>query len=206
MWDECDQLCFNTINSYTCACRANFTLQADSGHCKDLTGDQAKVIFSFGTRLIETDQSGQNVRTILASDELDIGAFDYNYAKRVFYLADDKSNKIYKGVYDASGFMRLTPLITTNIIGPFALSVDWTTDKLYLVQKSIGRIDVFTANGLNRTGLITSNIFTPTCIALDTNSSFMFFADIGNTNNRLQKPKIERASMDGTIRQVNLGS
>jgi low density lipoprotein-related protein 2 len=101
----------------------------------------------------------------------------------------------------------MSPLLTSNIEAPLSLAVDWITDKLYLIQKSIGRIDVFAATPsgtTNRTALITTNIFTPTSMVIDPNSSYLFFADMGNVleNARLQGPKIERASMDGTVRQV----
>ena len=89
-----------------------------------------------------------------------------------------------------------------NIVGPFELAVDWLTDKVYLVQKSLARIDVFTPNGQNRTDLLTSDIFRPTSIALDPNENFLFFTDAGNSGNKLQPPKIERAFMDGTGRHV----
>lgn len=101
--------------------------------------------------------------------------------------------------------MRLTPYITLNIMGPFSLAVDWITDKLYVAQKALGRIDVFvlqSQQAINRTALITTNLFSPTSLVIDTNSSYLFFADSGNSNNRVQGPKIERASLDGSIRKV----
>jgi hypothetical protein len=36
MWDECDQICNNLINSYSCECKANYSLM-QNGHCKHLT-------------------------------------------------------------------------------------------------------------------------------------------------------------------------
>ena len=87
-------------------------------------------------------------------------------------------------------------------MGPYSIAVDWITDKIYLAQKSISRIDVFTSNGLNRTNIVTSNIFTPNCIALDPTNSFLFLVDSGNPVNKLQPPKIERMLMDGNGRQI----
>ncbi len=60
---------------------------------------------------------------------------------------------------------------------------------------------MFTTDGQMRTNLITTNIYTPTSIALDPLSSFLFFTDTGGSN-KLQKPKIERSFMDGTGRIV----
>jgi hypothetical protein len=164
------------------------------------------VIFSLGSKILETDPNGGNVRVLLDNADLDISSFDFNYRSGVFYLTDDKNSKVYKGVYDSIGMLRMSPLVTANILAPLSLTVDWITDKIYLIQKSVGRIDVFAPSGasINRTALITTNIFSPTSMALDPNSSYLFFADMGNVqgNIRLQGPKIERASMDGTIRKV----
>ena len=41
MWDECDQSCTNTNGSYSCSCRANFTVD-ETGHCKHQTSKTNK--------------------------------------------------------------------------------------------------------------------------------------------------------------------
>lgn len=82
-----------------------------------------------------------------------------------------------------------------------SIAVDWINDKLYIAEKPTSRIDVFTSDGIYRTNLITTNIYAPTSIALDPLESYLFFTDAGGLN-KLQKPKIERAFMDGTGRVV----
>ncbi len=101
------------------------------------------------------------------------------------------------------GSFRINPLITSNIIGPFNLAIDWLTDKIYIAQKSTSRIDAFTNDGLNRTNILASNLFAPTSICVDVTQSYMFVADAGNQMNvKMQPAKIERVSMDGTNRRV----
>lgn len=46
--------------------------------------------------MFETNQQGLNSRQILDNDDLMISSFDFNYEKKVFYLADDKNNKVIK--------------------------------------------------------------------------------------------------------------
>lgn len=87
-------------------------------------------------------------------------------------------------------------------MGPFSVSIDWITNKIYLAQQSLSRIDIFTSDGKNRTDIISSNIFSPNSIVLDPIENFLFFTDSGNPRNKLQKPKIERSFMDGTGRHV----
>ncbi len=43
MWDECDQICNNLVNSYSCECKANYTKMAN-GHCKHLTSKFSRQI------------------------------------------------------------------------------------------------------------------------------------------------------------------
>ena len=91
----------------------------------------------------------------------------------------------------------MVPIISSNIIGPFSVAVDWITGNIYLLEKSIARIDVFTSNGQNRTNLITSNLFAPTSIVLDPLQGFLFFTDSGNVLiSKLQPAKIERGRLD----------
>jgi hypothetical protein len=42
------------------------------------------------------------VRTLLDNSDLDISNFDYNFRTGVFYLSDDKSNKV---VFDENTFL-----------------------------------------------------------------------------------------------------
>jgi hypothetical protein len=109
-------------------------------------------------------------------------------------------------VYDTltGQFKMMVPLITNNIVGPFSIACDWITGNIYLVEKSLARIDVFSSfNGLlNRTNLLTSNLYSPNSIALDPVMGLMFFVDSGNPISKLQAPKIERAFMDGSGRQI----
>ena len=81
------------------------------------------------------------------------------------------------------------------------MAVDWVNDKLYVAEKPTSRIDVFTTDGLYRTNLVTTNIFSPTSIAVDPTTAFLFFTDAGGST-KLQKPKIERMFMDGLGRTI----
>jgi DNA-binding beta-propeller fold protein YncE len=109
---------------------------------------------------------------------------------------------MYKAIYEPASKFKIEPIISENIKGPFSLAVDWITNKLYLSQKSLSRIDVFSFDGHNRSNLIVSNLISPSSIVLDPFESFLFFTDTGSLINKLQSPKIERALMDGSNRQI----
>lgn len=69
-------------------------------------GDRARVIFSLGTRILESDLNGQNVRVLVENnDGWDLGSFDYNYAKSVFYVADNKNSKVTFNKYTSGMFL-----------------------------------------------------------------------------------------------------
>jgi hypothetical protein len=44
--------------------------------------------------VIETDLNGQQERILVENSEMDIGSFDFNYETGVFYVVDDKNNKV----------------------------------------------------------------------------------------------------------------
>jgi DNA-binding beta-propeller fold protein YncE len=109
---------------------------------------------------------------------------------------------MYKAIYEQNSQLRLELILSNNIQGPYSLAVDWITNKLYLSQKSLSRIDVFSFDGINRSNLIISNLISPTGIVLDPFDSFLFFTDSGSLLNKLQPPKLERVLMDGSNRQI----
>lgn len=113
---------------------------------------------------------------------------------------------MYKALYNSTSQLKLELILSNNIQGPYSLAVDWISNKLYLSQKSLSRIDVFSFDGSNRSNIIISNLVSPTSIVLDPLDSFLFFADSGSLSNKLQPPKIERVLMDGSNRQIIIKS
>lgn len=196
-------------------------------------GNQARVLFSVGNKIYETNLDGNNLRLVIDNKDFRISSFDFNFAKNTFYFTDEKNskvyiytcfspitisimiiriqikflidwNKIYRGRYESNGVLQISPFITTNIGGPLYLAVDWVTENIYLAQTLYSRLDIFSPDGSNRTSLINSDIYTPSSLALDPSESVIFFTDNGNMRNlKLQGPKIERAFMDGSGRKVS---
>ena len=62
--------------------------------------------------------------------------------------------------------------------------IDWIPKKIYLLEKTVNRIDVFTLNGENRTNLITSDINTPTAVVRDPNEGFINANFIKSTSSK----------------------
>ena len=73
---------------------------------------------------------------------------------------------------------------------PVSIAVDWVSDNLYVVDSLGQKIDIFDIDGDYHAIVMSSNLTSPTDIALDPRSGFMFITD----NNR-----ILRAHMDGSL-------
>ena len=57
-------------------------------------GDAARVIFSVGNKIYETNQRGDNLRTLMDNNDLDIRSIDYNFDANTIYMADEKNKKV----------------------------------------------------------------------------------------------------------------
>jgi hypothetical protein len=58
-------------------------------------------MFSVGSKIYETNQRGDNLRTIMDNNEVDIRSIDYNFETNSIYMADEKNKKVilFKFVY-----------------------------------------------------------------------------------------------------------
>jgi len=59
-------------------------------------------MFSVGSKIYETNQRGDNLRTIMDNNEVDIRSIDYNFETNTIYMADEKNKKVkilFKFVY-----------------------------------------------------------------------------------------------------------
>nr|CAD7443152.1 unnamed protein product [Timema bartmani] len=82
-------------------------------------------------------------------------------------------------------------VVTTDLISPDGLAIDWFTQKLYWTDGETNRIEVASVTGEHRKVLIWSDIDQPRAIALVPMKKFMFWTDWGEV------PKIERVGMNG---------
>jgi len=59
-------------------------------------------MFSVGSKIYETNQRGDNLRTIMDNNEVEIRSIDYNFETNTIYMADEKNKKVnilFKFVY-----------------------------------------------------------------------------------------------------------
>lgn len=80
---------------------------------------------------------------------------------------------------------------------PISIAIDWITNKMYIVEAEVARIDMFSLDGkMMKTNIITNNIHQPTSVAIDPIAVYLFFSDEGD-GNRIPA-RINRCLLDGS--------
>ncbi|CAM4944086.1 unnamed protein product [Rotaria socialis] len=195
IWDECDQDCQNTIGSYVCTCRANYTLEVGN-RCKHINSDNMKMFVAIANKIYEIDRL-RNARIIYTGPEnMTIHAVDYHYRNQLLYFADPYAHKIYS--LSLSSLMSPAQLVLEkNIRMPMSIAIDWITNKMYIVETELARIDMFSLDGkMMKTNIVINNIYEPSSIAIDPIAEYLFFADEGDSFR--VSAKINRCLLDGS--------
>lgn len=90
-----------------------------------------------------------------------------------------------------------TLVLEKNIRMPTSIAVDWITNKLYIVESELARIDMFSLDGkMMKTNIIINNLYRPSAIAIDPIAEYLFFADEGDSYRITAK--ISRCFIDGS--------
>jgi hypothetical protein len=57
-------------------------------------GDNARILFSIGSKIFESDKMARNVRQVFDNSDFDISSMDYEFSSKIFYFVDSKKNKV----------------------------------------------------------------------------------------------------------------
>ncbi|XP_032801941.2 low-density lipoprotein receptor-related protein 2 [Petromyzon marinus] len=195
MWGVCDQFCENRPAGHMCQCSPGYLLEYGK-HCRaDVTSGVASLLFSNGKDLVMSDLQGRTVRVLVPSQNRGVAVgVDYHYILRRVFWTDTMQNKVLSVNMDT---LAVETVLSVALDMPENLAVDWISNKLYIVESSVDRIDVTDLNGANRLTLIAENLGRPRGIALDPTVGYMFFSDWDDASGN---PRLERAYMDGTNR------
>jgi DNA-binding beta-propeller fold protein YncE len=88
-------------------------------------------------------------------------------------------------------------VLEKNLRMPISIAVDWITNKLYIVESELARVDMFSLDGkMMKTNIIINNIHHPTSIAIDPIAEYLFLTDDGD-HYRITA-KIFRCFLDGS--------
>ncbi|XP_055949393.1 low-density lipoprotein receptor-related protein 6-like [Argiope bruennichi] len=140
-------------------------------------------------RLIDAEPRRRNASRILIKDLEDVNFVDFYFEEQLIFWADVGLEEIRS--MHISDPKTNRSIITTGLISPDGLAVDWMGKKLYWSDSETNRIEVSNLDGTYRKVLFWRDLDQPRSIALVPTDGWMFWTDWGET------PKIEKASMDG---------
>ncbi|KAL5006584.1 hypothetical protein ScPMuIL_015390 [Solemya velum] len=129
--------------------------------------------------------------TVVVGDLDDAAAVDFLYdLGRICWT--DVSLQMIKCTQLTPDNTKQTDIISTGLVSPDGLAIDWLGQKLYWTDSETNRIEVSNLNGSHRKVLFWQDLDQPRAIALDPVNGYMYWTDWGET------PKIEKAGMDGS--------
>uniref|UniRef100_A0AAQ5Z5D7 Low-density lipoprotein receptor-related protein 2 n=1 Tax=Amphiprion ocellaris TaxID=80972 RepID=A0AAQ5Z5D7_AMPOC len=192
IWGICDQLCEDRPGTHHCSCADGYFLQ--QGHvCKaNVTAGLPQLIFTNGGDVMMADIHGRIVRTLVPSQGKGYAVgLAYHMHSDIVFWSDTYTKKVSLVQRD------IKEVLTNSVHSVQNLAVDWINFKLYVLEARVERIDVCDFDGGNRVTLVAENLQTPHGLALDSTVGYMFFTDMGVSN---ENTKLERAFMDGSNR------
>uniref|UniRef100_A0A8C6JD55 Uncharacterized protein n=1 Tax=Melopsittacus undulatus TaxID=13146 RepID=A0A8C6JD55_MELUD len=165
MWGVCDQLCEDRVGHHQCHCVEGYFLEHHRYCRANTSAGVASIIFSNGRDLLIGDLHGRSFRTLVQSQNrgVAVGVDFHFYLHRIFWT-DTVQDKVFSINIDGSDFQEV---LNVSVDTPENLAVDWVTNKLYVVETSVNRIDMVNLDGTNRVTLIAENLGNPRGIALD---------------------------------------
>uniref|UniRef100_A0A7M4ERZ6 LDL receptor related protein 5 n=1 Tax=Crocodylus porosus TaxID=8502 RepID=A0A7M4ERZ6_CROPO len=175
---HCGHLCLAVPSGYRCGCAAHYTLDPNSRNCSSPSSFLLFSQKSAISRMIPDDQQSPDI--ILPMHGLrNVKAIDYDPLDKLIYWVDGRQNIIKRAKDD--GTQPFTVMSTPNQSQnpekqPHDLSIDIYSHTLYWTCEATNSVNV---HRLNDSFL------------------YMYF-----TNMQERAPKIERAALDGTEREV----
>ncbi|CAH1397949.1 unnamed protein product [Nezara viridula] len=190
-WGFCSQKCTNLDGSYSCQCYSGYELSGNS-RCVAIDNSTLQIYFAHDKSVLKID--GPDLSNVqLVANTTAASGLDFNYEKNILYWTDTKTKKIYyQTLVERSSAMMVGGAQEISLPGtwsPVSVAVDWAGEKIYVVDAIGQKIDLFEWNGRYHVIVLSSNLTSPTDIALDSKVGYMFIADSN---------QVVRANMDGS--------
>ncbi|TRY82715.1 hypothetical protein DNTS_018776 [Danionella cerebrum] len=192
-------------SSFICGCPAHYSLNEDNRTCSAPT---SFLLFSQKTainRMVVDEQQSPDI--ILPIHSLrSVRAIDFDPLRRQLYWIDAKHNAIRRATEDGNQSVTVVSGALGSNLGlqPFDLSIDIYSRFIYWTSEVTNVINVTRIDG-SRVGVVLhGEQDRPRAIIVNPERGYMYF-----TNLQERSPRIERAALDGTEREVlfftNLG-
>ncbi|ALC49629.1 CG8909 [Drosophila busckii] len=187
----CSQKCHNTLGSFVCSCELGYILRPDLRTCKALGGAMTLLVANRWD--IRRVTLSNNRYMAIVKGLHNAIALDFHYRKGLLFWSD-VSTDVIKMVY-VNG-TRVRDVIKWGLESPTGIAVDWVHDLLFWTDSGTRRVEVSNFQGNLRTVIASSDLDKPRAIVIHPGEALAFWSDWG------PNPKIERAHMDGSQRQV----
>uniref|UniRef100_A0A672MHT7 Low-density lipoprotein receptor-related protein 6-like n=1 Tax=Sinocyclocheilus grahami TaxID=75366 RepID=A0A672MHT7_SINGR len=198
---HCSHLCLAVpVSSFVCGCPAHYSLNYDNK-----TSPTSFLLFSQKTainRMVIDELQSPDIMLPIHSLR-NVRAIDYDPLDRQLYWIDSKQNAIRRAQEDGN---QSETVVSSASLGlqPYDLSIDVYSRFIYWTSEVTNVINVTRIDG-SRVGVVLRGEHDkPRAIVVNPERGYMYF-----TNLQERSPKIERAALDGTEREVlffsNLG-
>uniref|UniRef100_A0A182JJM2 Nidogen n=1 Tax=Anopheles atroparvus TaxID=41427 RepID=A0A182JJM2_ANOAO len=188
--------CESTTSGYQCICKDGFL--GNGSVCNTAHRlDDGFLLISQGVANIRVPLNGGRSFPVTMAF-MSIG-LDRDCAEGRIYWSDIAAQQILSAKYDGTD---QKPFITKDIISPEGVAVDWISRRLYWADSEKDTIEVASLENPDvRTVLISKYLVNPRGIAVDPHLSKLYWSDWNR-----EGPKIEWSNLDGTERQLLVGS
>ncbi|KAM9276077.1 low-density lipoprotein receptor-related protein 6 isoform 5-T5 [Cariama cristata] len=197
---HCSHLCLAVpVGGFVCGCPAHYSLNSDNRTCSAPT---TFLLFSQKNainRMVIDEQQSPDI--ILPIHSLrNVRAIDYDPLDKQLYWIDSRQNIIRKAQEDGSQSLTVvtSPVPNQNLdMQPYDLSIDIYSRYIYWTCEATNVINVTRLDGRAMGVVLKGDQDRPRAIVVNPEKGYMYF-----TNLQERSPKIERAALDGTEREV----
>lgn len=191
-WDPpCQQLCNNTVGSFSCSCRSGYVLRPDKRSCKSVEA-AATLLLTNRVDIRQVNLNNGRSRTVLKGLQNAV-ALDFNWREGAIYWSDYSMHVIKKATINGS---LEHDVMRWGLQNPVGLAVDWVHSLLFWSDSELRRVDVANLDGSMPTTIAHTDLEKPRDVAVHPGEAAVFWTDWG------PKPKIERVEMNGQNRRA----
>ncbi|XP_033004136.1 low-density lipoprotein receptor-related protein 6 isoform X2 [Lacerta agilis] len=202
---HCSHLCLAVpVGGFVCGCPAHYSLNSDNRTCSAPT---SFLLFSQKNainRMVIDEQQSPDI--ILPIHSLrNIRAIDYDPVDKHLYWIDSRQNIIRRSQEDGSQSFTvvMSPVPNQNLdIQPYDLSIDIYSRYVYWTCEATNVINVTRLDGRLMGVVLKGDQDRPRAIVVNPEKGYMYFTN----HQERSPPKIERAALDGTEREVLFSS
>ncbi|XP_072449801.1 very low-density lipoprotein receptor-like [Chiloscyllium punctatum] len=190
--DLCDQICVNLPGSYACECSRGYRKGTHTGTCQAAGEEPIMIVTNHGD--IKSINMNRTEYLEIADRLHSATALSMDITLSTIFWSGDNHHGIFRKSVDPN--RKEIRQILGDVQSPGGIAVDWIYSHIYWTDPRARTLSLATLDGLKRKTLFSTNLREPTAIAVDPESGFLYWVDVG-------KPaKIEKAGMNGVGRRI----